>query len=71
MQLFEIHIGTAYNLDTKMYEPVQTILITQDQFDIITLFAETKKQPDLTTIYKINEIEFKIAHLLKKDVKKR
>lgn len=56
---YEMHINSVYNLDgTKKTK--STRIITQEQFDMILMVADTKKDPYLDTTYVINKLELKI-----------
>ena len=59
MEKFEIHIGKIYDLESKTEKPKQTIIINREQLAIIEIFAYTRKDEDLNTIYKLNQCEFK------------
>jgi hypothetical protein len=52
---YEIHIGKIFG-----EKPKQRIVITQAQLIIIERFAHTRKDKDLNTIYKLNDVEFRI-----------
>ena len=60
MEKFEIHIGEIYDLRSKTKKPKQTMIITREQFSVIEQFADTRKDEDLNTIYRINQCEFKV-----------
>ena len=60
MEKFEIHIGKIYDLESKTEKPKQTMIITRAQFAVIEQFADTRKDEDLNTIYKLNQCEFKV-----------
>ena len=60
MEKFEIHIGKIYDLESKTEKPKQTMIITREQFAVIEQFADTRKDEDLNTIYKLNQCEFKV-----------
>ena len=60
MEKFEIHIGKIYDLESKTEKPKQRIIITREQFTVIEQFADTRKDEDLNTIYKLNQCEFKV-----------
>jgi hypothetical protein len=52
---YEIHIGKIFG-----EKPKQRIIITQAQLVIIERFAHTRKDENLNTIYKLNDVEFRI-----------
>jgi hypothetical protein len=60
---YEIHIGEEMFLVNGSIhkKPKQTIIITEDQFQVIKEFASTKKDKDLNTIYILNDVEFKVV----------
>jgi hypothetical protein len=60
MTKYEIHVGKIYDLDSKSYEPKLKWVITEEQFEVIKQFANTKKDKDLNTTYIINDIEFQV-----------
>ena len=39
--------------------PLQKIIITQEQIEVIEMFASQRKDAELNTIYKLNECEFR------------
>ena len=57
---YEIHIGQVIDLITGLLKPRQVFIITKEQFAIIEMFANQKKDFELNTIYKLNDCEFKI-----------
>ena len=60
MEKFEIQIGKVYDLESKTEKPKQTLIITGEQLAVIEQFADTRKDEDLNTIYRLNECEFKV-----------
>ena len=60
MEKFEIHIGKTYDLESKTEKPKQTVIITREQFAVIEQFADTRKDEELNTIYRLNKCEFKV-----------
>ena len=60
MEKLEIHIGKIYDLESKTEKPKQTMIITREQLAVIEQFADTRKDEDLNTIYKLNQCEFKV-----------
>ena len=62
MTKYEIQIGKAFNAnDFNQQVPLKTIVITQEQFDIIKMFANQRKDQDLNTFYKLNDCEFEVG----------
>lgn len=61
---YEIQIGHYIDLDTKSSKPLQTMYITEDQFDIIRRFANTKIGKNLETTYILNDCEFSVVPAL-------
>lgn len=57
---YQIHIGEVFDLEAKKPKPAQTIIITEDQKQLIDEFANTEKDENLHTIYIINAIKFKM-----------
>lgn len=57
---YEIHIGSNYEFQTLKQIPDQVIKITQDQFEIINLFANITKDENLNITYQINNCSFTI-----------
>ena len=63
---YEIQIGEVIDLTTGWtLKPKQVITITEDQFDTIKMFANQRRGPDLNTIYRLNDCEFKVIPSLK------
>jgi len=60
--MYDILIGSMINPDEGT--PKIVITISQDQLDIIEMFADMKKDKDLNTIYKLNDVEFRVRHKL-------
>lgn len=61
MNKYEIHIGKALNANNlRETIPLQKIIITQEQIEVIEMFASQRKDAELNTIYKLNECEFRI-----------
>jgi hypothetical protein len=58
MNMYEIQIGEIVDMTTNTKKPRQTLLITQEQFAIIELFAHQRKDADLNTVYTQNDCEF-------------
>jgi hypothetical protein len=58
---YKIEIGSVYDITEKKILPSKVILITSDQFEVIRMFANTKIDEYLNTIYKINNVEFKVV----------
>ena len=58
---YEIQIGTIYDCSTNGQKPKQTIIITEEQFQIIEHFAIINKDKDSNKVYKLNDCEFKIS----------
>ena len=52
---YEILIGAIVDMNTQTIKAEQTIIITQSQLKIIELFAHSRKDKDLNTIYKLND----------------
>jgi len=61
MEKFEIHIGKCIDLKRGISKQERVITITESQFSLIEAFADTKKDKDLNTIYKLNECEFTVV----------
>ena len=61
MEKFEIHIGNIYDSESKSEKPKLTMIITREQFVVIEQFADTRKDEDLNTVYRINQCEFKVV----------
>lgn len=57
---YEIHIGKAFNMDTKMQDAKSKIIITQDQFAVIEQFADIELDAELKRTYIINKCRFTI-----------
>jgi len=55
-----ITIGEMFDIDKGSAVPKQTIEISNDQLAIIEMFASTRKDEDLNTVYKLNDIEFRV-----------
>jgi len=57
---YEICIGQMYYMENQMHAPKRTIIISEDQRNIIVLFADKSIDKDGYPIYTINGCEFKI-----------
>ena len=57
---YELHIGQKLCTETITWVPKQVLVITDDQREIIELFASRRKDADLNTVYAINNIDFTI-----------
>lgn len=61
---YKIEIGKVLRAkqDGLLVEaPQQTIIITEEQAEVIKEFAHTRKDKDLNTIYILNECEFRMV----------
>ena len=70
MEKFAIHIGKVYDLESKTEKPKLTMIITREQFALIELFADTRKDEDLDIVYRLNKCEFKVIPYFDFDNKK-
>ena len=61
---YQIQIGEVIDTETNLPQPKQRFNITQDQYFIIEMFADVKKDEELNRIYTINNCDFKIVPLL-------
>lgn len=61
MEKFEIKIGKVFDLSINTTIAKQTLIITIEQLEVIKYFANTKKDSELNTIYKINDCEFTVV----------
>ena len=57
---YEIHLNPFWDMGSESMKPGQVIPITEDQFKVIELFANTKKDENLNTIYILNDVSFQI-----------
>lgn len=57
---YEIHIGTAFNMDTIMQDAKFKIIITQEQFFVIEQFADIELDAELKRTYIINKCRFTV-----------
>lgn len=57
---YEIHLNQFWSMELERMQPGQKISITEDQFKIIELFANTRKDENLNTIYILNDAHFRI-----------
>lgn len=57
---YEIHLNPFWDMGSESMKPGQVIPITEDQFKIIELFSNTKKDENLNTIYTLNDASFQI-----------
>lgn len=57
---YNICIGSMWNMDTRMNQPAKMLRITEDQKEILLLFAEKRIDKDCNPIYKIGLCEFTI-----------
>lgn len=60
MNKYEIHIGEVIEHPSGEKRPKQIMEITDEQRQIVEAFADTRKDENLNTIYKINQCEFTI-----------
>ncbi len=58
---FIVSIGEMYDIEKGHNAPKQMMYISTAQFQIIETFASTRKDEDLNTVYKLNDIEFKVT----------
>jgi len=60
---YEIHIGkkNVVNEGALQERPDITIIISEEQRAIIEKFASTERDEDMTLIYTINKVRFKIV----------
>ena len=57
---YEIHIGNAFNMDTKMQDAKFKIIITQEQLTVIEQFADIELDAELKRTYIINKCRFTV-----------
>lgn len=57
----EIHIGEYIDAETGVKKPKEVMIITEEQSWIILQFASTRKDADMNTIFKLNDVEFKMV----------
>ena len=57
---YEIHIGNAFNMDTKMQDSKFKIIITQEQFILIEQFSDIELDAELKRTYIINKCRFTV-----------
>lgn len=57
---YEIHIGKKIEFGSGKEMPNQIRLITEKEFELISLFASTRKDENLNTIYRLNDCEFSV-----------
>lgn len=69
--MYQINIGKKFNISEGKIEYDRTIPITNDQYDTIKLFANTKKDKDLNTTYILNDCEFTVTPYFDMDKLKR
>ena len=58
---YKIQIGSILVLPQGKLEPKQTIIISEEQFEVIKQFASVEKDENLNDIYKLNECVFTIV----------
>lgn len=58
---YEILIGEVIELSDQTVKPKQVLIITADQFAMIEMFADIRRDEMLNPIYIINKCEFKVA----------
>ena len=64
---YRIEIGSIMNLATQREEPRLSFEINEDEKLLIDIFASTRKDKNLNTIYKLNECEFKVTPIIEID----
>lgn len=55
-----INIGEVLDVESNLIRPKQTLIISNEQFEVIKQFANTEKDADLNTVYIINDFKFKV-----------
>jgi hypothetical protein len=58
---YEIRIGRAFDIEKNATTAFKTIKISEDQMNILILFAEKSIDKNCDLIYKIGECEFTIG----------
>lgn len=65
MKNWEIQIGEAIELVDFKKGPHITVQITDEQFEIVQMFASTRKDANMNTIYTLNKVDFLVVPLFK------
>ena len=58
---YELHIGKAYNLETKMEDAKFKIIVTKEQMQVIEHFAYIEMDAELNKTYILNKCRFKVV----------
>jgi|VirMetMinimDraft_7_1064189.scaffolds.fasta_scaffold55078_2 hypothetical protein len=58
---YELHIGKAYNLETKMEDAKFKIIVTKEQMQVIEHFADIEMDAELNKTYILNKCRFKVV----------
>ena len=58
---YEVQTGTYIDFETKQEKPIVIHIITEEERRILEFFADTRKDADFNTVYRINANEFKIV----------
>lgn len=61
---FQVQVGSVTNIRIGLPQPQIRIPITLDQKIALEYFAATRKSKDLSIIYTINDVDFKIVPFL-------
>ena len=58
---YELHIGRAFNLETKMEDAKFKIIVTKEQMQVIEHFADIEMDAELNKTHILNKCRFKVV----------
>ena len=58
---YEVQTGTYIDFESGQEKPIVVHVITEDEKRVLEFFADTRKDADFNTVYRINANEFKIV----------
>ena len=59
-QVYRLEMGEVLDLKTSTKKPKMVMIINEDQYRLITMFADMEKDSELDTTFIINKCRFKI-----------
>lgn len=59
-QVYRLEIGEVLDMQNNVKKPKMVMIINEDQYRLITMFADMEKDSELDTTFIINKCRFKI-----------
>ena len=59
-QVYRLEIGEVLDMQNSVKKPKMVMIINEDQYRLITMFADMEKDSELDTTFIINKCRFKI-----------